>query len=74
MTKAKLVLFALALSLISVTARAYDEDTHFYATYAMARYSGISHEVAVKLATTTQWMDECFLSDPTSMIFYPLTA
>jgi hypothetical protein len=54
-------------------ARAYDEDTHFYGTYAMARHAGIKHTVAVKIALSAQWMDESFISDPTSMIFMPVT-
>lgn len=56
-----------ALTLVS-KAHAYDEDTHFYSTYAMARFAGIKHEVAMKIALSTQWMDECYLSDPTSML------
>jgi hypothetical protein len=54
-------------------AQAYDEDTHFYGTYAMARYSGIRHEAAMKIALSAQWMDESFISDPTSLIFLPIT-
>lgn len=54
-------------------AKAYDEDTHFYGTYAMARYAGIRHEVAVKIALSAQWMDESYISDPTSMIILPVT-
>lgn len=50
------------------SAQAYDEDTHFYGTYAMARYAGIKHEIAVKIAMSAQWMDESYISDPTSMI------
>ena len=46
------------------TARAYDVDTHFYAMYAMARYSGIGHETASLLALYTQWMDESPVTDP----------
>jgi len=53
--------------------RAYDEDTHFYATYSMARFAGIRHAVAVKIALGAQWMDESYISDPTSMIFLPIT-
>lgn len=63
----------LMLLSISFQAKAYDEDTHFYATYAMARYAGIKHDVAVRIALTTQWMDESFLSDPMSLIVVPLS-
>ncbi len=62
-----------ASTLGGTVAQAYDEDTHFYATYSMARFSGITHEVAVKLALGAQWMDESYLSDPTSMIVLPIT-
>lgn len=55
----------------SVSALSYDIDTHFYGTYSMARFSGIRHEVALKIATATQWMDESYLSDPLSMILVP---
>lgn len=54
-------------------AQAYDEDTHFYGTYAMARHAGIAHPVAMKIALSSQWMDESYISDPTSMIFLPVT-
>lgn len=54
-------------------ANAYDVDTHFYGTYSLARFAGIKHEVAVKLALATQWMDESFLSDPVSMPLAPIT-
>ncbi len=57
----------------SVPAFAYDIDTHFYGTYSMARFSGIRHEIALKIATATQWMDESYLSDPVSMILLPQT-
>ena len=76
--KLKARLFA-ALSAITVMgsllpqAQAYDEDTHFYATYNMARYAGIRHEVAARIALGAQWMDESYISDPTSMILLPLT-
>ncbi len=76
MTKFKYGLYlALSLTIIAVNSKAYayDEDTHFYGTYAMARFAGIRHEVAAKLATTAQWMDESYVSDPTSMIVLPIT-
>lgn len=57
---------------IGSTSLAYDVDTHFYGTYSMARFAGIGHGVAAKLATSAQWMDESFISDPTSMIFLPV--
>jgi hypothetical protein len=66
-----LALLMLSFCLMSATANAYDEDTHFYATYSLARFAGIEHEVATKLALSAQWMDECFLSDPTSLILLP---
>ena len=43
---------------------AYDVDTHFYGTYAMARYAGINHFIASRIATYAQWMDETYLSSP----------
>lgn len=52
---------------------AYDEDTHFYGTYSMARFAGINQKVALKIALSAQWMDESFMSDPTSLMFLPLT-
>jgi len=52
-------------------AQAYDSDTHFYGTYTMARFAGIRHEIAAKLATGAQWMDESYISDPLSMIILP---
>ncbi len=64
----KTMLFVL---LLTSTAQAYDVDTHFYGTYSMARFSGIRHEVALKIATATQWMDESYISDPLSMIILP---
>jgi hypothetical protein len=76
--KFKARLFA-AISAVTVMgsllpkAQAYDEDTHFYATYNMARYSGLRHEVAARIALGAQWMDESYVSDPTSMILLPLT-
>jgi hypothetical protein len=74
----KLSMPALALVLVATLfaagpAKAYDEDTHFYGTYAMARHAGIKHEVALKIALSAQWMDESFISDPTSMIFLPVS-
>ena len=70
------VQFKMALALICITplwAHSYDLDTHFYGTYAMARFAGIKHDVASKIATGTQWMDESYISDPLSMIILPLT-
>lgn len=52
-------------------AHAYDEDTHFYGTYAMARYAGLRDDVAEKVALTAAWMDQSFLSDPESLIMLP---
>ena len=50
-------------------AQAYGEDTHFSGTYAMARYAGIRHEVAVKMAHfDASGLHESYISDPTSMI------
>ena len=54
-------------------AQAYDDDTHFYGTYAMARFAGIKHEAAERIALAAQWMDESYISDPMSMIFLPVT-
>lgn len=62
-----------AVMLFSYTASAYDVDTHFYGTYSMARFAGIKHNVALKLATGAQWMDESYISDPLSMIVLPMT-
>lgn len=67
----KLIVFVAVVSSIPVFA--YDIDTHFYGTYSMARFSGIRHEVALKIATATQWMDESYISDPLSMILLPQT-
>ncbi|RYZ76320.1 MAG: hypothetical protein EOP05_05380 [Proteobacteria bacterium] len=74
----KLVVSSALVTLLSLmgfspNAHAYDEDTHFYGTYAMARYAGIRHEVATQIALSAQWMDESYISDPTSMIFLPIT-
>jgi hypothetical protein len=57
--------------LTTLSAYSYDLDTHFYGTYAMARFVGIRHEVATQIATATQWMDESYLSDPLSMLIIP---
>lgn len=62
-----------AILLVSVSASAYDVDTHFYGTYSMARFAGIKHNVAIKLALGAQWMDESYISDPLSMIVLPAT-
>jgi hypothetical protein len=72
MKKSQLLLtfFVLIFALPSL---AYDIDTHFYGTYSMARFSGIRHEVALKIASGTQWMDEAYISEPLSMIFLPMT-
>lgn len=56
------------LLLTSLQSQAYDVDTHFYGTYSLARFAGIRHEVAAKIATAAQWMDESYISDPLSMI------
>lgn len=60
-----------AVLLGSGAAHSYDLDTHFYGTYVKARFAGIRHEVALKIATATQWMDESYISDPVSMILLP---
>lgn len=60
-----------AVFLSSSMVFAYDLDTHFYGTYTKARFAGIRHEVALKIATATQWMDESYISDPVSMIMLP---
>lgn len=52
-------------------AKAYDRDTHFYGTYAMARYAGIGREIATKMALSAQWMDEAYISDPASALLVP---
>jgi hypothetical protein len=69
----KIVQLSLLFWIVAPLAHAYDVDTHFYATYAMARYAGIRSEVAAKIATGAQWMDESFISDPTSMLLLPVT-
>ena len=67
------LLISVSALVVTPQAKAYDEDTHFYATYAMARYSGIRHEVAAQIALSAQWMDGSYISDPTSLIFMPIT-
>ena len=67
------ILFVFSLTFLAPQAHAYDQDTHFYGTYAMARFAGIRHEVAMKLALAAQWMDESYISDPTSMVFLPVS-
>src|ERR1700744_897244 len=67
------LILSVAGGFFSVTAQAYDVDTHFYGTYAMARFAGIGPDAAAKVATAAQWMDESYLSDPTSMILMPIT-
>ena len=57
------LLFGLAVSAPSLV-QAYDVDTHFYATYSMARYAGLTHDVAAYIASATQWMDESWVSSP----------
>jgi len=52
---------------------AYDVDLHFYGTYSMARFAGIKPEVATKIALGAQWMDESYLSSPTSIMLLPVT-
>ncbi|MEZ0392480.1 MAG: DUF6765 family protein, partial [Pseudobdellovibrionaceae bacterium] len=47
----------LALMVFSQVGSAYSVDTHFYETYAMARWTGIGHEVALEIATYNQWID-----------------
>lgn len=69
-TFARILLLAAGL-LCAPGAYSYDLDTHFYGTYATARFAGIRHEVALKIATATQWMDESYISDPVSMILLP---
>ena len=64
-------LLSLVLIINPNVTQAYDVDTHFYGTYSLARFAGIRHEVALKLATSAQWMDESFISDPLSMIILP---
>ena len=57
MKKMLFSLWILTSMILSNVVQAYDEDVHFYQTYSMARFAGIKHEVAVKMALTTQWMD-----------------
>lgn len=47
----------LMMSFITSASSAYSVDTHFYESYAMARWAGIGHEVAIELATYNQWID-----------------
>ena len=35
------------LVFLSVNTHAYDEDTHFYNTYSMARFAGIERDVSI---------------------------
>jgi hypothetical protein len=71
--KASSAILLILASFMAQPALAYDEDVHFYGTYSMARFSGIKHEVAEKIALAAQWMDESYMSDPTSLMFLPLT-
>lgn len=64
-------ILGLFLILTSFSAQAYDKDTHFYGTYSMARFAGIKHEIALKIATGSVWMDESYISDPLTMILLP---
>ncbi len=48
----------------SPTTHAYDKDTHFYMTYVMARYAGLKHEVAARIALGGEWGDEHWVSSP----------
>lgn len=64
-------LLYLLLTFSSLTVSAYDVDTHFYGTYSLARFAGIKHEIALKIATGAQWMDESYISDPVTMILLP---
>ncbi|OFZ29706.1 MAG: hypothetical protein A2622_10820 [Bdellovibrionales bacterium RIFCSPHIGHO2_01_FULL_40_29] len=65
-----ILIFTLTFSIVS---QAYDMDTHFYGTYAMARFTGIRHEVSLKIATAAQWVDESYISDPLTMIIFANT-
>jgi hypothetical protein len=69
----RILIALLLLAMAPFQAQAYDEDTHFYGTYAMARYAGIKHEAAVKIGLSAQWMDESFVSDPMSLMFLGLS-
>jgi hypothetical protein len=64
----RLLVLAFALLMSSLAglreANAYDKDTHFYEMYAMARYAGIGHEVAVQLAMYNEWIDVSPMSTP----------
>lgn len=48
----------------AVPSAAYDMDTHFYLTYMMARWAGISHTVAAQMAAGAQWIDVSKLTSP----------
>jgi hypothetical protein len=50
--------------LVSTGAHAYELDTHFYDTYAMAREAGFKHEYAKFLATGSEWVDKGVSSTP----------
>jgi hypothetical protein len=52
--------------LLAIETKAYSWDTsvHFYTTYALARYVGIGHEVAVNLAINAEWVDYSKFSSP----------
>ncbi len=52
------VLSFIAASLKPTPAQAFEKDVHFYFTYLMLRAAGIDEQVALKLATADQWIDE----------------
>lgn len=57
--KFSLVVVVVAAVLFGGTrAEAYEVDTHFYDTYAMAREAGFKHEYARFLALGAQWVDQ----------------
>jgi hypothetical protein len=65
--KLRVLVAGLAASLVVLTsagARAYELDTHFYDTYAMAREAGFKHEYARFLALGSQWVDKGVSSTP----------
>ncbi len=66
------ILLSLLVLLSVQQSWAYDEDVHFYGTYAMARYSGIGHETALTLAIANQWTDESKLTGPIPTSFLNL--
>ncbi|GIL17813.1 MAG: hypothetical protein BroJett040_15640 [Oligoflexia bacterium] len=68
--KAVLTLFATLTLLTGQPAKAYDIDTHFYATSMMLIWGGIKPDVAFELATYAQWIDESKWSTP--MDFEPV--